>query len=95
LALKLGIPHPDHLQAILSPRQIDDWMNFYAVEPWGAQWDNMLMGRQAWATAQVQTKKRLKEQAFQFRLEQQKPLTPEQYRAKHMAAMECWQAIVK
>jgi len=35
LTLALGYPHPDHLMQAITGPQLADWLDFYAVEPWG------------------------------------------------------------
>lgn len=31
----LGVPHPDYLLAILDSQQLNDWMAYYSLEPFG------------------------------------------------------------
>ncbi len=31
----MGWPHPDHLLRALTPEQFQEWCEFYALEPWG------------------------------------------------------------
>lgn len=35
MTLALGYPHPDHLMQAITGPQLADWLDFYAVEPWG------------------------------------------------------------
>jgi len=35
LALALGFPHPDHMLAVLTSKQITEWIEYHAIEPWG------------------------------------------------------------
>lgn len=35
LALALGEPHPDHLYAKLTSRQVTEWQAYYSLEPFG------------------------------------------------------------
>lgn len=35
LALPMGVPNVDHLLAQVTPRQLDEWMALYLLDPWG------------------------------------------------------------
>ena len=46
----MGVPHPDHLEQVLTPRQINDWALFWEVEPWGTPADDQRAAQTTWAT---------------------------------------------
>lgn len=77
------------LETILSPRQVSEWKEFYAVEPWGEERADMRMARQVWATLQVASgKKRLDERDYMLTFEAKAPPTQEEYRERSMRAYE-------
>lgn len=41
LALALGCPWPDRLLASLTPRELDEWTEFFRLEPFGAYGANL------------------------------------------------------
>lgn len=43
LSLALGCPHPDFLSLLLTERQVREWAEFYALEPWGFGVDDARM----------------------------------------------------
>ncbi len=64
MAQTLGYPHPDHLLAELSHRQFEEWVDYYNLEPWGAQRDDARTAQLTWAALQPHSKKKLSPEKF-------------------------------
>jgi hypothetical protein len=59
LALALGIQHPDYLE--LTSQQLNDWLAYYEVEPFGLHVQNLQIGRVMSLIANALTKTGTKE----------------------------------
>jgi hypothetical protein len=82
--LKMCEPDVDTLMESISEPQFVEWQHFFELEPWGCEWENLMMARVSWATIQSQSKSKIKESDFLFKFEKAEPPTPEEYRAKAM-----------
>jgi len=83
----LGIDHPDYLAERLTPRQLADWADVYAADPWGEQRADMRMARTVWAIFQSPRKQRINERdyLFTFSAAEAAPQTPEEYQSDYRA----------
>lgn len=86
LCLQLGVMHPDYLEAVLTQRQLDDWFDYAAIEPFGSPVDDQRTGLLVHAIWQSQSNKRVDLQRCIPQWGEPEPLTPEQYKAKAMRA---------
>jgi hypothetical protein len=46
----VGILHPDHLFELVSHRQLQDWIDFHSLEPWGTPVNDEDNARLVWGT---------------------------------------------
>lgn len=64
MSLALGFPHPDYLLEALSARQLAEWQQYYALEPFGHPIESWRAGMLASVIARPNSRKRLKASDF-------------------------------
>ena len=85
----MGYPcvHPDALEQVLTERQIDDWLTFAEVEPFGTPADDVRAGILAWAAlTPAMGKRRITPDQFVPKWGPADPPPPAAYKARAMAA---------
>ncbi len=77
--------HPDHLAPHLSERQLTGWQDFFTLEPWGTHADDYRAAMISWAAIGPPSKRRSIND-FIPQWAGKDPLTPEEYKARAVAA---------
>lgn len=68
LCRELKCPHPEFLGDILTLRQVNDWIEHYAREPWGFQIDDTRAALLAFTVARSAGSKRARLNDFRIRI---------------------------
>jgi hypothetical protein len=85
----LGFLHPDELLQALTAQQWAEWLEFYALEPWGFPVDDLRHGMWCAVTIAPHLKKGTAPDPgdYMFRRPEPQELTPEQTVAHFRAAL--------
>ena len=89
LCLHFGYPcvHPDVLAEVLTERQLDDWLTYAEVEPFGTPADDYRAALAAWAALSPHAgRRRLTPEQFVPKWGPADPPDPAGYKARAMAA---------
>jgi hypothetical protein len=83
------VPHPDHLEQLLTPRQVREWALFWEVEPFGTPADDLRSAQIAWAamTGPAAKPKKWTIDEFVPRWGPVDPLSPAELREKMRAVL--------
>ena len=80
------MPSPDHLRAVLTDRQIEGWLDYESIEPFGSPVDDQRTGLLIHAIYQSPRNKPVKFDPCVPQWNPPEPLTPQEYKAKSMRA---------
>ncbi len=64
LALHLGFPHPDHLLQCLTARQLNGWLNYSNIDPFGEYRAELRHGQQMALTANINRDSKARPEPF-------------------------------
>jgi Zn-dependent protease with chaperone function len=78
--------HPDHLSQAMTDRQLQGWMNFYQLEPFGGFADDFRSANAAWHLLHPRTQKRIRAIDLMPQWIPKEPPTPDEYKLKAQAA---------
>ena len=88
MTLALGYPHPDWLCDLLTPEQMNEWWEYYKLDPFGDDWERTAVMCATIANVSGNLKKALSVDDFMPQFETKKTMKTQQGKLTGNAALE-------